>query len=290
MKRAPLFAAVALLLTGCDFFATPPDQDGLLSCDEEQPLSLLTSADDLDVDAGSEVGLRIVTAFGDPDMAAVLRIDGPDVADHIGEFWDPSVGQTMLTGTIEVGQSGSVELFRPGGGAMSGSLTLTCGAPEVCWNLIDDDGDGRVDCADPLCARVPDCEDAQEPLETETPLCSTDFVPLDVPVLRAIDDQRTLYETSPLGAGVQPTLAFWGGAEVMIPSLPPTAIRAIVRVGGGGMLCEGTPDGPAVSCDRVVDLADGDEVEFMPSDVVWLEPVAAAWESLEVHVICEDQG
>lgn len=291
MKHAPLalLFAVAAPLAGCDFFATPPPdpaEDGLLSCDEDQPLGALSSSDSLRVDVDGSVGVRITTAFGDPDLAAVLRIDGSDVGEHLGEFWDPVAGETVLTGSFEPGLSGQIELYAPSGGAMSGSLRMECGDPEVCWNLADDDGDGLVDCADPLCARVSDCEGAQEPLETETLSCNAGFQEIDVPVLRAIDDQRTLYETSPLGEGVQPVLSFWGGAEVMIPSLPAQAAQATVRVGGAGMLCVGTPVGIAVSCERVELLADGDEASFGPGEVVWLEPEGPAWESLTVQVDC----
>jgi len=290
MKRAlttPLFALL-LALPGCDFFGGPPDpaEDGLLSCGEDQPLDALTSADALLIDAPAGTGLRIVTAFGDDALAAVLRIDGDDIADHIGEFWDPSTAETVLTGSLDAGQRGQIELFAPGGGAMSGSLRMTCSEPEICWNLADDDGDGRLDCADPLCARVPDCVAAQEPLETETPACSAGFEPLQPPVLRAIDDQTTLYVTSPLGAGTEPSLSFWGGAELLIPSLPATATEATMQVGGAGMLCVGLPGPVAVSCERVVELAAGDEVTFGPDEVAWFEPSAASWESLMIRVDC----
>ena len=283
MKRALAFVAVALL-AGCDFFAPPPpdpSDDGLLSCDEVQPLDGLTSADELDIDAAN-AGLRIVTRFDAPGLAAVLRVDGDDVAEHLGSFVDGGTGEDVLTGTLEAGQRGKVELFAPGGGAMSGSLSLTCAAPEVCWNLIDDDGDGRVDCADPLCARVADCEDAQEPLETEQPGCSASFAPVDAPVLRAIDDQQTLYLTGPN------QLEFWGGAEVVFDALPIDATEATLRVGGAGMLCIGTAGDGSVSCDRVVTLADGDEASWLPGEVAWLEPSAPVWESIEVQVDCED--
>ncbi len=289
MNRSLLALLFVLPLGGCDFFTTPPpdpSEDGLLSCDEDQPLDALTSADELDLDAGDGVGLRITTAFADVSDAAVLRIFGAGRSDHLGEFHDPVSDTTVLTGTIEVGQSARVELFSPGGGTLGGSLRLACSAPEICWNLADDDGDGRVDCADPLCARDPDCEDAQEPLETPTVSCSTTFTDIEPPVLRAIDDQQTLYRTSPFGAGVEPTIAFWGGAELVIDSLPPSATGATVRVGGSGLFCAGIVDGAAVSCDRVVELTDGDEVSFTAGEVAWFEPTEPSWASFAVQVDC----
>jgi hypothetical protein len=289
-RLPPLPLCVALLaLSGCDFFVPPPPdpaEDGLLSCGETQPLGALTSADSLRVDVGPGVGVRIVTDFDDEGLAAVLRVDGPDVAARIGEFWDPVAEETVLTGSVEDGQVARVELFRPGGGFMNGALRMTCADAELCWNLADDDGDGAVDCADPLCARVPDCEEAQTPLETELPLCGATFVPVEPPVLRAIDDQQTLYDTSPLGDDVQPTVSFWGGAELQIPSLPGAAVSATVRVGGSGMLCVGQVEGVSVSCDRVQVLADGDEATFMAGEVAWLEPAGPTWDSLAVRVDC----
>jgi len=290
MNRSPLLLLpVALLLAGCDFFAPPPPdpaEDGLLSCDEDQPLDALTGADELDLDAGDDVGLRITTAFDDVTDAAVLRIVGPGRSDHLGEFHDPVSATTVLTGTIETGQSARVELFSPGGGSLGGSLRLACSAPEICWNLVDDDGNGRTDCADPLCARAPDCEDAQEPLETPFVSCSTTFTDIEPPVLRAIDDQQTLYRTSPLGEGVEPTMAFWGGGEIVFDSLPANATGATARVGGSGLFCAGIPDGVAVSCDRVVALGDGDEVSFTADEVAWFEPTEPAWASFAIQVDC----
>ena len=284
-----LLISAATPLMGCDFFAAPPPdpaEDGLLSCGEDQPLDALSSADSLRVDIEGATGVRIATSFGDPELAAVLRIDGADVGEHLGEFWDPLAQESVLTGSFEPGLRGQVELYAPDGGAMSGSLRMECSGAETCWNLTDDNGDGLVDCADPLCARAADCEESQEPLETETLNCTADFEEVDVPVLRPIDDQRTLYQTSPLGEGVQPVVSFWGGAEVLFAALPAQATQATVRVGGAGMLCVGTPAGVAVSCERSQLLSDGDEATFGPGEMVWMEPRGPTWESLTVQVDC----
>ncbi len=287
MPRLTPSLLALLLLPGCEFWQTPPPDpslDGLLSCDEDQPLDGMVSGDALQVDAQGPIGLRIWTRFTDPDAAGILRTDG-ESADNIAEWWDPRAEAAVLTTSLERGQGALVDLFAVSGVTVGGSLVMECPAAEVCWNLSDDNGDGLIDCADPLCARNEDCVLQQENLETVTLSCSADFVQIEPPVLGAIDDQRTLYTTRPMGES-QPVESFWGGAEIALRLPPATATSVRVRLGGAGLVCSGSEGIAAVLCDSVTEVGDGDVVELPLTSLTWLEPLGASWESIEIHTDC----
>ena len=289
MPRLTPLLIVLLALPGCEFWLTPPPDpalDGLLSCSEDQPLDGTVSGDAFAIDAEGPIGLRISTRFSDPNSAGILRTDGA-AADNLAEWWDPVSESTVLTGSLEAGQGAVVDLFAAGGVTLGGSLVMECPVAELCWNLGDDNGDGLIDCADPLCARAASCVADQEDLETVSLTCSDDFVSIEPPTLGQLDDQRTLYTTRPLG-DVQPIESFWGGAEVALRLPPPTASSVSVRVGSAGLVCSGTEGGATVFCDAATRVSAGDVVEIPLGTSTWLEPLGAAWESIEIHTDCSE--
>ena len=286
----PLLVLALLALPGCEFWQEPPPDpalDGLLSCDEEQPLDGLVSGDSFAIDPDTAMGLVIATRFTDPDAAAILRIDAGDVRQDLGEWWDPVAGATRLSGSVESGMTAVVDLFAADGVDLGGSLVLTCPALETCWNLGDDNGDGLIDCADPQCARFPGCVTDQDDLETLTsPACDT-WIAIDPPTIGPLDDQRTLYSTFPLGQ-VQPVESWWSGAEVRVPLSGVTTISA--RADTDGLLCVGEASGETVLCSEVA-LLEGAEVTVNATGTsAWLEPLGASWSGLEVFLACEGVG
>lgn len=272
----------ALLLAGCD----PLELDGKLSCDEDQPLEYVESVDQLVIDADTPTGLMITATLDAPDQGVVLGIESGGVRDNVGMLWDPVSRQSVLGGSLSSGEVGIVEVFRPGGGPLEGNLHLDCVAQEVCNNLADDDGNGLVDCADPQCARTDACELSQEALEVVTPACSDDFEALDVPVLRVIDEQFQLYDTS-VQSDARAPIALYGGAEILVAGLPPTGTAGTLRFGSAGIACLGDvdPDLRAVVCASVVEVAAGDTLPY-GDEPVWLEPEDASWVSVEAQVTC----
>ena len=290
MPRPPLPLVLPLLalLAGCEFFVTPPPDpalDGALSCGEAQPLDGMTGADDLPIDADGPIGLTIATDFDDPDVAGVLEVRRDDGAVNLAEFRDPTTGGTALTTSLAAGDTARVELFVPGGGAIAGTLRLECPAAEVCWDLADNNGDGRTDCADPLCAREPDCAVDQRLLATASIDCGG-FVPIEAPVLRPIDAQRTLYTTFPLGQSL-PFESFWGGAEIALTGSP-AGSTVTVRATNGGMVCPGTESSATVLCEGALSLSPGAEISVPGGGTLFLEPLGLAWEGLEVRVDCPE--
>ena len=286
----PCTALLALgALLGCEFFVTsPPDPalDGVLACGESEPLAGLTDTDSMPVDAEGQVGLHITTDFDDADVAGVLEVRGDDGPRNIAELWDPESGGTMLATTLEPGEEARVVLSVAAGGVIAGTLRMSCPAAEVCYNLDDDNGDGRLDCGDPLCARTPDCVTEQATLATAAVSCGTTYVPVEAPVLRAFDDQRTLYTNFPLGESL-PFESFWRGAELALTS--PEGSMVTVRSSSGGLVCPGTVSGDTVFCDGGAVLASGDEVTVPGGTDLFLEPLGPVWEALEVLVLCSEE-
>ena len=291
MLRTLLAVLATLPLAGCEFWQTPPPDpatDGLLSCGESQPLDGLVSGDTFAIDTTGDAGLVISTRFDDPAAAAILRIEADDVRQNLAEWWDPVASATRLTGSLESGQTATVDLFAAEGVSVAGRLDLACPAAETCWNLGDDNADGLADCADPQCARYPDCVAEQSDLETLfAPPCG-DWIPVDPPQLSAIADQRTLYATFPLGED-QPVESWWGGAELRVPLTGVSAISA--RADVAGMLCVGAEPGASVICEEVALLGPG-VVATAPATAAnaWLEPLGGAWAGLEIQLACDAIG
>lgn len=286
----PLLLLPLLLLTGCEFWVTPgpdPATDGKLSCGEDQPVDGLLSGDVLEIEADAPSGLVIRTRFTDPAAAAILRIDGDEERQNLGEWWDPASGTTMLTGVLEQGMTATLDLFAADGVTIGGSLVMDCPVAEICWNLGDDDGDGLADCADPQCARYPACVVDQEDLETVTPVCD---VPLAVepPTLGPLDDQRTLYTTFPLG-DEQPVESWWGGAEVRA-SLPVDASQVTIEAGSDGLACVAEEPGVSVLCAEIATISAGTPVTLPATGDLWLEPLGAAWTDLTITPSCVVDG
>lgn len=287
-RLTPLLIAL-VALPGCEFWQTPPPDpalDGLLSCGEDQPLTDFASGDLLEIDAEGPIGLRIFTRFSDQDAAGILKTDG-DTADNLAEWWDPITESTMLTGGLTDGQGATVDLFAADGVTIGGSLVMECPTEELCWNLGDDNGDGLIDCADPLCARVESCVTDQQDLETITLTCGDDFVSIDPPTIGQLDDQRTLYTTQPLGDS-QPIESFWGGAELALRMPPSNANSVQVRLGSPGLVCSGTTGGATVFCDTVTEVSAGDVVDLPLTSLTWLEPLGPSWESVEIYTDCAE--
>jgi hypothetical protein len=282
-------AAVLLLpsLAGCPFFGTGPTEpdaaaDGVLSCAEAMDVAGLGGTT-VPVEAPPGSTIRIATHFDDPSAVGILVRSGEQEFDNLSEYWDPREETTALSAFLAAGQAAEVRLVDPDSGTLSGELAMRCDSPgEQCWNLSDDDGDGAIDCADDGCAREPDCVAEQADLQVQAVACGVE--PIDPPTLRAIDDQRTLYTTSPLG-DEYPAESFWGGAELAL--IPAGEGVLELTVGTAGIACAGTDGGTTIFCDDLWPLVPGEPLRIeSPPAKIWIEPLGASFASIEAGLDC----
>jgi hypothetical protein len=121
------------------------------------------------VETGPEVAYRVDAPVGTRITADLIPGSGGD----LDFFLLPAYGSTCnpqgcLDGSYDYNTSEQIVFEVPAGGVYlvvetwdepnSFDLRIDCGAIEVCTNGVDDDGDGRVDCADPDCASDPACQ------------------------------------------------------------------------------------------------------------------------------------
>jgi hypothetical protein len=297
-KSLLFLALLAVLLPGCDFFfGQQPDDDdppppASLECGGSFDVTNMASGELVPVTASSGTSIRISTHFasGFEDSAGILVFDDGTYANNHGEFWDPTTGERVLTGSRRHDETAAVRLFVPGGGTTAGSLQMTCSSPgEECNNLWDDDGDELQDCADPDCARYDDCAGDQEDLEDVSFLCTGDESgELAVPLLDQFSDQRTLYLSRP-GGEDQPAVEFWGGAELAILGGADDLIGVEVGFGSAGFVCSGIALSDAVECTQSWRVEAGETINFPANQLpLWLEPLDTAWTSLTATVDCAD--
>ena len=285
-----------LPLLGCEFWITPdpepldPNQDALVECGDDEIVDGYPAGSGLRVEAARGVGVELLTDFDNEFDGARLAIQSGSQLRRVLEIWDPARDRRVIPATIASGDDLVLELIQPEGGPAAGVVSMRCADPgEVCFNLADDDGDGLVDCADVACARDPGCLDDQEDLEQVPLSCSDGVAPLDLPVLAAIDDQRTVYATSP-GGGDQPPQEFWGGAEIVLQADGQEGTLTL-QFDSAGLVCEGQPSPEVVLCVDPVRVEAGDEltIEFGARDV-WLEPLGASWTGVRAGLDCGDDG
>jgi MYXO-CTERM domain-containing protein len=120
------------------------------------------------VENGPEVAFRVDAPAGTRVTADLVPGAGGDLDFFLlpatGSSCDP---QACLDGSFDYNTSEQIVFVVPAGGVYlvvetwdkptSFDLRIICGESEVCANGVDDDYDGRVDCADPDCSEDPAC-------------------------------------------------------------------------------------------------------------------------------------
>lgn len=279
-------------LAGCDFFITPepeppdPSTDGVLRCGDTERLEGYFGGQALWVDIATDQGVELITGFSDPTHAGRLATSTDDDFSRSIEIWDPVRGVRVLTGRRGAGEELIFEMVAGGSAAVGGTVQVNCITPgEICFNLGDDDGNGRPDCADLGCARDTSCSTDQGDLEQVELECGGAIVPLDPPELSAIDDQRTIYTTHPGGLD-QPAHEFWGGAELVIVDAEDDG-EITMSFEGQGMVCPGADQGNLVSCTNPVYVEPGLDYTFFTTQLpLYVEPLTAVWPGLSTSLDC----
>ena len=289
-----LAGVLALLpaLAGCDVTLAPepeppdPNTDGVLRCGDVERLEGRFGGQGMLVDIATDQGVELVLDFDDPTHAGRLATSIADDFSRSIEIWDSVQGVRVLTGRRGSGETLVFELVAAGGASVGGSVRVVCSTPgEICFNLGDDDGDGRADCADLGCARDTSCTTDQDDLEQVELDCGGAFVALTPSELSAIDDQRTIYTTHPGGDG-QPAHEFWGGAELVITDAEDDG-QITLRFDGEGMVCPGADQGNLVSCEAPVYVEPGQDYTWFTTQLpLYLEPLDAAWPGLSAALDC----
>jgi len=121
------------------------------------------------VETGPEVAYRVDAPVGTRITADLIPGSGGD----LDFFLLPAYGNSCnpnacLDGSFEYNSAEQIVFTVPAGGVFlvvetwdsptTYDLRIDCGTIEVCTNGVDDDSDGRVDCADPDCASDPACQ------------------------------------------------------------------------------------------------------------------------------------
>jgi len=287
-----LVALLLGLLAGCEFFTPPPEPepdpnlDGVLRCGDLEDLTGAQGGMGVQVELPSETGVEFLTDFLAPSHGARLASETDSEIVRYLEIWDPTRQLRSIPLRHQGNETLVLELLSGNGEPLSGTVEVLCSTPaEICFNLADDSGNGRVDCADFSCARESDCVQDQEDLETVELSCSDGLVALEPPEIGTIDDQRTLYTTHP-GEDGEPAQEFWGGAELAIVGVEDDGMITL-RFGGAGMVCSGQDLGESIACESPVYVEDGEEATFFTTQLpLWVEPLDARWTSLEAHLDC----
>ncbi len=296
MRPAIASILFVLPLLGCEFWRTPepeppdPNRDALLECGDDEIVDGYPAGSGLAVEAARGVGVELLTDFDNEFDGARLAIQSGSQLRRVLEVWDPARDRRVMPATVNEGDELVLELIQPEGGNAAGTVSMRCADPgELCFNLADDDGDGRTDCADLACARDPGCVDDQEDLEEVVATCTDGLESLTPPTLSTIDDQRTLYATSP-GGGEQPPQEFWGGAELVLRAEGDIGSMTL-QFDSAGLVCAGQPSPDVVLCIDPIRVEAGDEVtlDFGERDV-WLEPLDLAWAGVRVGLDCGADG
>ena len=282
--------ALALAVAGCEFWNPPePDLnvDGVLQCGDVEVLTGYGSGDTLPLNVATGTGVELRLDLVDGTHSARLAVDSGGGLVRMLEIWDSVSGDRLITATRGGGEELTLELIATNTRLLDGTVTVACATSgEVCFNLGDDDGDGVADCADISCARAPSCVEDQSDFSTVELECSDALVPLDVPVLSSIADQRTIYATHP-GGEDGPAQEFWGGAEIAIHDVEAAGTLEIATQ-TDALVCPGIPDPEVVLCVDPVRLAAGESVTLSTDDLpLWLEPVGPQFDAVSARLDCE---
>jgi hypothetical protein len=277
---------------GCEFWIAPepeppdPNADGVLRCGDVEILDGYAGGQALSVDIARDQGVELLTNFDDPAHGARLSTTSDTDSNTTLEIWDPVRGERLLTGRKGIGESLRFEMVVLGGGALGGTVEVVCITPgEVCYNLQDDDGDGRTDCADLGCARNEGCATDQQDLEQVSLDCGADLAPLTPPTLTAFDAQRTIYVTRP-GQDGEPLHEFWGGAEIVITDAEDDG-QITLRFEGEGLVCHGTDMTVVVDCDAPVYVQPGQDYTWFTTQLpLFLEPLEPSWPGVSAALDC----
>ena len=288
----PLLLLCLVVLAGCEFWITPepeppdPNIDGILRCGDVERLEGYYGGQALWVDIARDQGVELIIDFDDPGHTARLAVSSEDDFSRSIEIWDPARGVRVLTGRRGAGEELTFEMIAGGGAAVGGTVQVNCITPgEICFNLGDDDGNGRADCADLGCARYTGCSTNQGDLEQVTLSCGAAFVDLEPPEPSAIVDQRTIYTTHP-GLDEEPAHEFWGGGELVIVDAEDDG-QISLRFEGQGMVCPGADQGSLVSCTDPVYVEPGQDYTWFTTQLpLFLEPLDVTWPGLSVALDC----
>jgi hypothetical protein len=292
-----LLFALGPAAAGCDFFVAPepeppdPNLDGVLACGDDEDVSGMWGGQNMRVEVANDTSVELRTNFASPAAFVRLATQTDTSLVRALEIWDPARDARVVSGYQGSGDSLILELLTTDGALISGTIGVRCEQPgEVCFNLADDDGDGRIDCADLSCARSIDCVSDQDDLEQVELDCGGDFVALTPPIVGSIDDQRTIYATSPGEDGEAVVHEFWGGAEIAITDVEDDG-QITLRFDGEGMVCAGQDLGEVISCPDAVRVVPGEDYTFFTTQLpLWLEPLDASWPGLSARLDCVDDA
>ena len=286
---------MAFSLTGCGFFL-PPDEPPTPStgtqtmlCGETRSVDGLSGADAIPLDIPLLSNFEILPDFEPEELGMRLTHVTESSIERSLELWDPYRNLRLIPGIRDVEGDLNLELLGTTS-LFGGSITLNCDQPaENCFNLVDDDGDGFVDCADLNCAQNESCQTDQTDFETLHLPCSEE--PLEVSTsLAATDDQHTLYQTYP-GGGDQPELEFWGGAEVVIRSVDTELTNIDITLNNPALVCialdDTALDAEVVVCEDWGWFEAGDSLTADPTELpIFIEPLGSGFDSLSLSVDC----
>jgi len=279
-------------LSGCEFFIPPepeppdPNIDGVLRCGDTERLEGFYGGQSLWVDIATDQGVELIIGFDDVSHGSRLTTSSDEGLQRAIEIWDPARGVRVLTGRRASGEELTFDIIASGGAAVGGTVQVNCITPgEICFNLGDDDGNGRADCADLGCARDFGCYNDQADLEQAELECGGAMVALEPPELSAIDDQRTVYTTHP-GGDDQPAHEFWGGGELVIVDAEDDG-QITMRFEGRGMVCPGADQDNLVSCTNPAYVEPGQDYTFFTTQLpLFVEPLDPVWPGLSAALDC----
>ena len=286
-----------VLTAGCEYFlppeAPPADRDAggetTLRCGGS-PVSVtgMVSGDEVSVEVSGATSIQIQTLFATSGHAGRLRVEAGEIIERTLELWDSVSGRRVLPALLDGGGTVWLELIALDGAALQGSVSMECTQPvELCSDLSDNDADGATDCADLDCARDDGCEGGQEDFLVVPLDCTGDPMALGPTALTTFDDQRLLYLTSPGGAEAPPE-EFWGGAEIVFTTDGSGTLS--LDLPAGGLLCAAPQgSGSPIACEapQRIAAAGSTTVVLTPGQALWLEPLAAGWESITATFVCD---
>ena len=290
-----LLALSLLFVGGCAFFLppdeppTPPTGTETLVCGETRSVDGLSGSDAIPLDVPLLTNFEVLADFEPVDLGMRLSRVTDTAIERSLELWDPYRSQRLIAGTHDVEAELTLELLGTSS-LFTGSVTLNCDQPsENCFNLVDDDGDGFVDCADLHCSQSAGCQTDQADFEVVDLTCTEELLELSTS-LGSTDDQHTLYRTYPGGLD-QPGLEFWGGAEIVIRSADPDVTNIVISVNNSVLACVGVDDTPVdaevTPCEDWEWFEAGESFTADPTEMpLFIEPLGTGLDNLTVAVEC----
>jgi hypothetical protein len=294
-SRTFLLTLLALSVGGCGFFLppdeppTPPTGTETMTCGETRSVDGLSGSDSIPLDVPLLSNFEVLADFEPVDLGMRVSRVTDSAIERSLELWDPYRNQRLISGTHDVQAELTLELLGTSS-LFSGSVTLNCDQPsENCFNLVDDDGDGFIDCSDLNCSQSPGCQSDQADFEAVDLTCSDELLELSTS-LGSTDDQRTLYRTHP-GGSTQPGLEFWGGAEVVVRSGEAEMTNITLTLNNPAMVCAGLDDEPAdaevINCAAWERVESGETLTVDPTELpVFIEPLDDGLDNLLLEVEC----